>query len=375
MRFGMIARRFVGKPFGIGRYIEYLLKHWDRIREPGDSFELYVPEPVPSDRIQLSDAFRFRVLKPAIQGVAWENIVLPAAARDVDVLFGPSYTIPLMYRRPTVVATHSVNEAEPASHPWWYRATYSSWYRASARRASHVIVPSASAQADVKRFYGVGADRMTIVREGVDRSFQPVEDSAVLRRTRERYFGSDRPYLLFVGKLSQRRNIPNLIRAFARLRRERNIPHGLLLMGPNVLGLPIQDVARQEGVADDVVQRDERFPDHREITAVYSAADAYTYPSAYDGFSLTVVEALACGTPVVAADRAALSEILEGCAVLMKEPTVDELTQAIWRALSDQPLRRTLRAKGLERARELSWENTARGTLDVLRRVGSEPKR
>jgi glycosyltransferase involved in cell wall biosynthesis len=372
MRVGVIARRFVGKPFGIGRYIEYLLKHWDRVREPDDRFELYVPEPVPPERIQLSDAFRFRVLRPNVQGIVWENTVVPARARDVDVLFGPSYTIPLSYGRPTVVATHSVNEAQPGAHPWWYRVTYTPWYRSSARRADRVIVPSRSARDDVEQRYGIAADKIDIVVEGVDASFRPVEDVEVLKRTRERYFGSDRPYILFVGKQSQRRNIPNLVRAFARLRRDRGIPHGLLLLGPNVLNLPIEELARQEGVADHVVQRDEVFPDHLEITRSYSAADVYAYPSAYDGFSLTVVEALACGTPVVAADRAAIGEILEGCAVLMKEPTVDELADAIWRALSDGELRATLRERGLARARQLTWEHTARGTLDVLRRAAGE---
>lgn len=375
MRVGVIARRFVGKPFGIGRYIEYLLKHWDRVRQADDRFVLYVPEPVPAGRIELSDAFSFRVLKPGIQGIIWENTILPARANGVDVVFGPSYTIPLTYPGPTVVATHSVNEAQAGAHPWWYRLTYSPWYRSSARKADRVIVPSDSARADVERWYGIAPDKIDVVREGVDESFQPVTDPEVLRRTRERYFGSDRPYLLFVGKQSQRRNIPNLIRAFARLRHERGIPHGLLLMGPNVLGIPLAELTRAEQVSDDVVQLDETFPDHRAITAVYSAADAYVYPSTYDGFSLTVVEALACGTPVVACDRAALSEILHGCALLVSEPTVDQLADAIWRVLSDSVLRETLRSRGLERARELRWEQTARGTLDVLRRVADGGRR
>jgi glycosyltransferase involved in cell wall biosynthesis len=370
MRFGVIARRFLGKPFGIGRYIEYLLKHWDSVKEPGDSFRLYVPEPVPAGRIQLSEAFSFEVVGPAIQGILWENVVLPRTASDVDVLFGPSYTIPLRYRKPTVVATHSVNEAQPGAHPWWYDLTYSRWYRQSAKRADRVIVPSLSTLGDVKKWYGIPEGKIDIVREGVDASFQPVTDAEVLRRTREKYFGRDRPYLLFVGKMSQRRNIPNLIRALGRLRRERHVPHGLLLMGPNVLEQPLDAIIAEEGLADDVVQLDEQFPNHVDITRVYSAADAYVYPSSYDGFSLTVVEALACGTPVVAPDRAALSEILDGCAVLIEEPTVDQLTEAIGRALFDEALRSELVRKGIERTRELRWEQTAKGTLDVMRKVG-----
>jgi glycosyltransferase involved in cell wall biosynthesis len=372
MRFGVVARRFLGKPFGIGRYIEYLLLHWDRIREPGDSFVLYVPGPVAPGRIQLSDAFRFEVVSPAIQGIVWENALLPRAVRDVDVLFGPSYTLPLAYRGPMVVATHSVNEAHPGAHPLWHRLTYTPWYRLSAQRADRVIVPSESTRADVQRWYHIPDEKIDLVREGVDASFTPVEDPAVLRATRAKYFGRDRPYLLFVGKQSQRRNIPNLIRALGKLKRERNIPHGLLLMGPNVLGLPLEEVIDEAGLKDDVVQLDEQFPVHRAITAVYSAADAYVYPSAYDGFSLTVVEAMACGLPVIAVDRAALTEILDGCAELMTDPTVDQLARAIWRVVSDRNRHCELRQKGLARAATLRWDHTAAGTLEVLRRTARE---
>jgi glycosyltransferase involved in cell wall biosynthesis len=319
--------------------------------------------------VPASDAFRHEVVGPDIQGILWENVLLPRAVHGVDVLFGPSYTIPLLYRGPTVVATHSVNEAQPGAHGWSYRWTYTPWYRSSARRANRVIVPSEATRKDVQRWYGVPEDRIDIAREGVDEDFKPVEDPEVLRRTREKYFGRDRPYLLFVGKQSQRRNIPDLIRALGRLKRERGIPHGLLLMGPNVLGRPLAELTDEAGVVDDVVQVNEQFPDHTAITKVYSAADAYVYPSAYDGFSLTVVEAMACGLPVVTADRAALSEIGRGCAELVSEPTEDQLTDAIWRVLSDRGRHAELRARGLERATSLQWEGTARRTLDVLRQV------
>jgi glycosyltransferase involved in cell wall biosynthesis len=375
MRVGVIARRLVGQPFGIGRYIQYLLRYWDRVAEPSDQFVLYTPTPLEPGRVPPSDRFHVEVLGPAVQGIVWENLILPTRVKQVDVLFGPSYTVPLTYRGPMVVATHSVNEATPESHPWWYRLTYSPWYRASARRARRVIVPSHSTREDVRRHYGIATERIDLVPEGVDESFLPVEDRGVLRRTRERYFGTDRPYILFVGKQSQRRNIPNLIAAFGALKRRHDLPHGLLLLGPNVLGLPLGDLAREHGVADSVVQLDESFPDHRGIIPVYAAADLYVYPSAYDGFSLTLVEAMACGVPAVTVRRAALTEIANGSALMVEEPTVEALTEAMERGLLDPELRTSLRARGLERARALQWKQTAQATLDVLRCVAEEARR
>ena len=372
MRVGVVARRLVGKPFGVGRYIQYLLKYWARMAESSDTFALYTPRPLNAESVPPSPAFRTVTVRPAVQGIVWENVVLPAAVTDIDVLFCPSYTVPVLYRGRSVVATHSVNEAQPGSHPWWYRFTYTPWYQASARRATRVIVPSRSTLQDVERYYGVPARRVDVVPQGVDDSFAPVDDPALLARTRRKYFGHDRPYILFVGKQSQRRNIPNLIAAFATLKRRDNIPHGLLLMGPNVLGLPIEALVREHGVEDSVVQVDEAFPDHRGIVPVYAAADLYAYPSSYDGFSLTLVEAMACGVPAVTVRRAALSEIADGCAMMVEEPSVAALSEAIGRVLGDRQVHATLRAKGLERARALRWERTARDTLDVLRRVAAD---
>ena len=368
MRFGINARRLAGQRLGIGRYIEYLLKYLNQMAKPSDSFILYLRKPL-SDSLQLSNAFKIEVVEPELTGLLWENFVLPRHAKDVDVLFCPSYTVPLTYQGRCVVATHSLNEAQSGTHPWWYGLTYTPWYRLSAQKADRVIVPSQSTKSDIQEHYGIPAHKIDVIPEGVDDSFRPIEDADLLRRTRQRYFGSDRPYILFVGKLSQRRNIPTLMAAFSALKKRHRIPHGLLLMGPNILGLPLSQLAKELEITDSLVQTDEKFADHRELIAIYNAADLYVYPSLYDGFSLTLVEALACGTPVVTVNRAALREIASGCAVIVEEPTVEALTEAIHRGLFDGELRQDLRAKGLQRARSLRWEDTARLTLEVLQKV------
>jgi glycosyltransferase involved in cell wall biosynthesis len=369
MKVGVIARRLSGRRYGVGRYLEYLLRYWDRIAPPSDEFQLFVRDPFNPESLGLSRRFKVRLAAPRLTGATWENLVVPRAANGVDVLFGPSYTIPLFYSGRTVVATHSLNEAQPDAHGWAYRLTYTPWYRWSARKANRVVVPSESTRRDVHQYYGVPLERIDIAPEGVDDSFTPVEDQAVLRRTREKYFGSDRPYILFVGKQSQRRNIPNLLAAFAEVKRKHGLPHGVLLMGPNILDRPIDELSEQLGIRDSVVQLDEKFEDHRDIVPVYSAADLYAYPSSYDGFSLTLVEAMACGTPAVTVNRAALSEIANGCALLVDAPTVPLLAGALEQGLLDPALRAQLREGGLQRAKSLRWENTARLTLDVLRRV------
>lgn len=372
MKLGVNARRLSGQRLGIGRYLEYIIKYWGEMLMPSDRVTLYVRELLADDGLRPSDAFTVRLLGPRLTGVLWENLLLPSQSSDLDVLFGPSYTMPLAYRGRSVVAIHSINEVQPGAHPWRYRLTYTPWYRASALKADRVIVPSQSTSADIQRHYGVSPEKIDVVAEGVDDFFVPLDDEELVHATRVRYLGVDRPYILFVGKISQRRNIPNLMAAFSALKKRYDIPHHLLLVGPNPLGLPLKEMAAELGITDCFVQTDGRLDDHKEIVPVYNAADLYAYPSTYDGFSLTVVEAMACGIPVVTVDRAALHEIAGGgCALMVEEPTVEGLADAMYKILSDRMLSEELRTKGLERARTLHWRDTARNTLDVLRRVAS----
>ena len=372
MIIGVNARRLVGQRLGIGRYIEYLVKHWNTMLNDSERVELYVREPFDPNELGLSPAFTSKVLKPNMHGFLWENAVLPRAARKSDVLFAPSYMLPATYRGKSVVAIHSMNEVWPGTHPWWYRFTYSPVYRLSAKRASRVIVPSQSALEDIQSFYGIPEEKIDVIAQGADDAFRPLDDPELARETRKRWLGDDRPCIVFVGKLSERRNIPALIEAFSIVKKRDGIPHALLLFGPNHLGIPIAEQARELGVADDVVQTDGRVSTHEEVVAVYNAADLYVSASSYEGFSLTMCEAMACGTPVVAVDRASQREIVDGAGILVADSQAEPLADAIGRVLGDDGFRADLRQRALERAKLFRWEDKARDTIEVIRQVAAE---
>jgi len=370
VRLGVNARRLEGQRLGVGRYIEYLVKHWGTMLRPEDEIVLYLREP-PRPEDVLPEGITTKLLRPRLTGIAWEAVHLPRAARHVDVLFCPSYSRPPVFSGRTVVAIHSTNEAQAGTHPWWYSLTYSPLYRRSARAAERVIVPSRSTLEDIKELYEIPGERLVVVPQGVDDDFRRVEDEELLSAARRRWAGSDAPYVLFVGKLSQRRNIPSLMRAFALAKKRARLPHTLLLMGPNHLEQPIADLAAELEIADSFVQTDGRVESHAELAAVYSGAELYVNASAYEGFSITLVEAFACGTPVITVDRAALTEIAGDAAMLVSEPTVEELASAIELVLGDEALRRDLSSRGVERAKRYRWSDTARETLAVLRTVAN----
>lgn len=372
MNFGVNARRLEGQRLGIGRYIEYLLKYWKDMLGPDDSMTLYLREPLKESDGWIADNFETRVLRPKLTGLAWESIVLGPAVKGHDVLFCPSYTVPLTYKGPCVVATHSVNEVQKGTHPLWHEWVYGRIYDISARRADKVIVPSRSVRSDVEKHFNLSPEVMETVTEGADDSFQPVEDESVLEATRMEYFGDNKPYILFVGKFSQRRNIPLLIEAFAALKKRCQLPHHLLLMGPNILNLPLDKLVEDLGVKDDVLITNRIFPKHADLMALYSAADLYAFPSVYEGASNTNVEAMACGVPVVAGNCSAIADIIGEGGLLVDDVSVESFSQAMEKVLLDRGLWADLRAKGLEQSKLHRWSITAKRTFEIMKQVASQ---
>jgi glycosyltransferase involved in cell wall biosynthesis len=372
MKIGVNARRLEGQRLGVGRYIEYLLAEWESLLEPEDDVTLYFRHPQEGSRSGLSSRFTNRHVGPSLTGMLWESTTLARGARDRDVLFGPSYTAPLIYGRPTVVAIHSLNEAETGTHAWWYRYTYGALYARCARGADKVIVPSVSTANDMKAEYDLAPEKIEVVPLGVDPVFKPAEDDASARAVRSKYLTSDRPYVLVVGKLSQRRNAPLLIEAFARAKKRLKFPHYLLFFGPNHLRLPLAQLAVQHGVSNDIVQTDGRLDWHSDLAAIYNGADLYLNASSYEGFCLPLLEALASGTPVVTSTRGALGEIAGDAAVTVEDPTVESIATEIARTLGDPALRAELSARGVERAGLFSWRTCATRTLAIIKDVGEQ---
>jgi glycosyltransferase involved in cell wall biosynthesis len=180
---------------------------------------------------------------------------------------------------------------------------------------------------------------------------------------------------MWVGKLSQRRNIPMLVSAFGEFKRRTGLPHALLLVGPNHLNLPLMELAGTQGVADSLVHTQGRLSDHGDLVPVYQAAEAFVSASSYEGYSMPVLEALACGTPVIGVDRAAVGEIARGAALLIENPDVSDLAEAMMSVARESTVRGELRERGLKRAAGFTWDVTARGTWEALRQVVDDSTR
>ena len=300
---------------------------------------------------QLGD---YEVLQPRPRlvhraGHAWEQLVLPLRAGRAPALLCPANLAPIAFPRNVVV----IHDAAVLRHPEWYSPAYVAWQRrllpALARRALHVVTVSEFSRGELSDLLGLAPDGLSVIPGGVDPAFTPRADAEPARRA----LGLTRPYVLCVASQTARKNLKALVPA-ARQLAARQVE--VVVAGghrPQFAREPGLDALRHVGAVPDAL-----------LPGLYAGAEAFALPSLYEGFGLPVLEAMACGTPVVAADATALPETCGGAA-LLAPPEGEAFAAALADLLGDADARERLRAAGLQRAAAFSWDRTA-SAVDAL---------
>jgi glycosyltransferase involved in cell wall biosynthesis len=365
---------------GIKRYTYEILRHLASLG-PHDYYisDLFVPLPetlLPrtNDPLPFQQTLRQLVARsPAV----WP--VIPQWLRDLfnqrrlrhfapDLYFGPSFFGLFAPPTKTVITIHDMGYARfPEATQWFMRRHLRKRLLRDARGADAILADSAATKADVVSFLGVPEAKIHVVYAGVAGEFRPIIDAATLDAVRARYTLPPR-FLLFLGTIEPRKNLLRLLQAFRLLAEFPGFEHRLVLAGDKgwsdraILQAlqPLQD-AGQVVLTGRVAQED--------LPALYSLAEAFAFPSLWEGFGLPVLEAMACGTPVVTANVSSLPEVAGDAALLVDPLSVEELAHALRRVLTDADLREELRRKGLERAKQFTWEKAAHDALSVFEQV------
>lgn len=237
--------------------------------------------------------------------------------------------------------------------------------RSDVRRAERVVVMSRAMRDEVIAHYRLPDEKVAVVPLGVDGRFRPL-DRAGAAAVAERH-GVRGPFVLCVGDLQPRKNLPRLLEAFAGLRRE-GAQHSLVVVGKKAWRYAdVFEAVERLGLGDAVTFAG--YVPEDDLVAFYNAADLLVYPSLYEGFGFPLLEAMACGTPVAHSDEPTLRETAGDAAVLFDPLDPASIRSAISDALGDAALRYRLREKGLERAREMSWESSARRLIELYRGI------
>ena len=354
---------------GVGYYTEHLLQHLAReVVNTGDELVVVSNKPIDTQaplppHVRVHDGHRFPIR------IGWMQLRAQRAleALQPDVAHFTNGMIPIGSPVATVVTVHDMSlRLYPNCHPVRRLLLNRPLMHVAIRQASSIVTVSNSARRDLLRLHGVAPDRVAVVHEAASPAFRPIADREWLENVRARY-ALPRQFMLYVGTIEPRKNLSRLMSAFADARKA-GIPHHLVCVGPygwssrNLAGhierLGIQDVVHFTG-----------YVPFEHLPAIYNLGEFFAFPSLYEGFGLPVVEAMACGIPVLTSTTSSLGEIAGDAAETIDPADTDAIANAIVRLASDQDLRRDRAERGLRRARSFSWAQTARDMLAVYHRA------
>lgn len=369
MRIGVSARGLAIRVGGVRRMIDEVLRRLPVIGT-GHTFLSYQPRGTPvTPGIE-------PVWVDAPHAAWWEQVSLPRALRRTrpDVLFAPKTMLPMFLPGGvrSVVMVHDLLYFPVRGrylHEYrWHDIAYNRlFYRASCRRADAVVCNSEHTRRDLLDVCPMPSEKTSVAYLGVTRPRPEQVDERAVGACRARY-GVTAPYVLYPGSLSPRKNMVRGVRAWAEI--AVTMPHDLVVTAgkswrdgeveAEVDRLGMRARFRRLGMVSD-----------DDMPALYAGADALFFPSLYEGFGLPVLEAMACGCPVVTANATSLPEAAGDAARLVDPENEADMVSGLRHVLTDPAYAETLRAKGRERAARFTWERTARTMLDVMERVGA----
>jgi len=353
---------------GVGYYTEHLLHHLAQRMSDGE-LTVLSNQPVDTDQ-PLPPHVRVVTAPRHVPRLVWIQMHAPAALKaiDADVAHFTNSMVPLFARVPTVVTIHDVSlRLYPRYHPPRRVLLNGPLVGLAARRADAIITVSESAKEDIVRSYRMDPARVRVVYEAAAPAFRPVRDPETLARVRRRYGLAER-VILYVGTIEPRKNLPTLIDAFAQRLVAGDLTHQLVCVGP--YGWMSRGIG--ERIAGGGLDREIRFTGYvpfEDLPALYSLAEMFVYPSMYEGFGLPVVEAMACGVPVITGPASALGEVGGGAVTHVDRLEPDNLGNALVDLARDEGKRARMAAAGLARAEEFSWDRAARESLEIYASV------
>jgi glycosyltransferase involved in cell wall biosynthesis len=372
MRVVIDGRMILPQMSGIGRYLISLSR---ALRDLGDdaSFELWLQEDLSIDhpaRKLASENFQVRVLPVKHMSLSGQwQIPFEAARSHADLLHFPHFDLP--WATPgRVVAT--IHDLKYIAHPEFFpqfedakRLAMQIMMSFTCRRAQRVICVSKFTAQDLHERLGAPLHNLRVIPHGVDeRFFNPAPPDSI-QELRTRY-QLNQPFLLFVGERRPHKNLIGLLKAYAIFRRKTSQPYQLVIAGKSYEDYKEPEkIAKQFGLSDSIIFLD-YIPDF-DLPILYQAAEAFVLLSHYEGFGLPILEAMASGAPVVAANCTALPEVVGEAGLLVDPDNPDQAAEALCQIIAGGAQRQQMIALGSERARQFAWKRCAQKTMEIYR--------
>lgn len=383
MRVGVDARALgnINRWRGIGRYTARLVEALIRVSGEDREFFLLGYGDAPSSELLAENAAERIVWRsiPRLEGLSYPGMLAEhllfareVARCNVDVFHGIDHNLSPFIPVPTLVTVHDLillvlrgPYLGPTAWAWM------GFHRAAARRSRFVVAVSENTARDVERIWKIPAERIAVVYEGVAPDYRPVEEDRI-EEVLSRH-GIGRPYLLYLGGFDPRKNLQTLLLAFRRFLFSSGGDFRLVMAGDR-RGFEgyLDDEVEEMGLEDRVVFTG--FVSEEDLPALYTGASAFVCVSLYEGFGLPLLEAMACGTPVLASRSSSIPEVVGDAGLLVDPRDPEEIAQGMKKLVEEDALRMELVRKGLERASTFSWERAALSITDLYERAGGRAR-
>jgi glycosyltransferase involved in cell wall biosynthesis len=309
--------------------------------------------------------------------ILWHRAHLPLPADwlsgPVDLYHSPDFVLPPLRHARGILTVHDLAFLmRPDCADERLRAYLEGVVPRSVQRADFIVADSENTRNDLVVLLGVQPECIDVVPGGVEGRFAPITDAELLRRARTRLGVGDAPFVLAIGVIEPRKNLNRLMDAFLALKQRKAVPANLKLVLAGGKGWLVDGIFEHH--ADSPIHDDILLPGFvpdEMLPAIYSAADVLAFPSLYEGFGLPILEAMACGTPVVASHASCLPEVAEGAAVMIEPTDADGLSGALELVLLDSALRARLIEQGRRRAAMYTWQRAAKLLLQVYEKVAA----
>lgn len=381
MNIGIDASR-ANKPKKTGtEWYSYHLIQWFKKLDNSNHYFLYTNVPLKSGLENCPENFTEKVLSwPPGRlwtqfRLSWEMLVtrlrdlLYKIVRDkkkqsIDRLFVSAHVIPLIHPKDTTVTIHDIGfERFPKIYPW-YDIVYHKWaVRWAKFRAKKIITISEFSKKELIDVFKIKPEKIHVIYNGYDKKNYRLYEKSKIDQVKSQY-NLTKPYLIFIGRLEEKKNTSFLIECFAEFKKK--FPeYNLVLIGRKGYGFDkVEENIKKYGLENDVI-----FPgwiETNDLTKILAGARAMIFPSNYEGFGIPVIEAMACGTPVICSNTTSLPEVAGDAAILVDPKNKEQIVEAMKKIVADENLRQNLVEKGLENVKRFSWEKCAQETLDVI---------
>lgn len=339
---------------------------------PQHEYHLYCLDRRAADVIGLRESgVVYHLLQPSVRAVSMmTSLPLVMSRTKPDVFHAPIITPPFCPAHTIMALVCSSLIRRPEFYPPLIRLRLRFLLHRAIPKVAKVICLSEHIREALQERFKLPTEKLPVIYPGRSRLFRMIDESEKRAHVEEKY-GIRFPYFLFCGRWEHRKNVVRTIEAFARFKRECRTEHKLVFTGERTWAAREADaVIARLGIQDEIVDLGKTAVD--ELSYLYGTADALVYASLWEGFGMPIVEAMACGTPVITSNVSAMPETAGGAALLVDPNSTEEIAAAMHTMTSDAELRQQLRARGLQRAQQFTWENTAGRVLSLYEQTAGE---